>query len=300
MPAGRLVRAIYNRASVSGTLRRPLNAIRAHPLVRGFARRHVRLLLARGSSWANVDGSLRLLAEDKRQRIVFGPWPGDVVTELLYWAPFVRWAQEQFSLDPARLAVISRSGEHWYGIVPGDDERSDVAVFPAGPVAALVEDYRAGSAAPRPLLKRTRHQRLLPPEDPLGEGLPNAYTALSLAPSAAFPESEANRAAADEVTRALSASGPVTRLDERTLREQHALLRRATGLVTSWSGLAVLGVLSGVPTIALRSAEAAIVEPDLDLALRVAGELGTPLTILDIADLGPLAAALGSADAASC
>jgi hypothetical protein len=291
MPAGGLVRALYNRAAGAAVLRRPLDAVRANPRVRAFARRHVHLLLARGSSWANVDGSLRVLAEDERQRIVFGPWPGDVATELLYWAPFVRWAQGQFSLDPAQLAVASRAGgEHWYGLATTDGE--DAAVFPAGPVAALVEDYRAGSAAPRPLLKRTQYKLLPPPDDPIAD-VPETYTAVALAPSPAFPESDANRAAADDLERALSASGPVVRLDGRSLREQHALLRRATGLVTAWSGLAVLGVLSGVPTIALRSAEGTVAEPDLDLALRVAGELGTPLTVLDAADLKPLAEALG-------
>jgi hypothetical protein len=294
MPAGSLVRALYNRASGAAVLRRPLDAVRANPRVRAFARRHVHLLLARGSSWANVDGSLRVLAEDERQRIVFGPWPGDVATELLYWAPFVRWAQEQFSLDPARLAVASRAGgEHWYGLATTDG--GDAAVFPAGPVAALVEDYRAGFAAPRPLLKRMRYERLTPPADPVADGLPEAYTAVALAPSPAFPASEANRAAADALERALSDSGPVVSLDERSLREQHTLLRRATGLVTAWSGLAMLGVLSGVPTIALRSAEGTVAEPDLDLALRVAGELGTPLTVLDAADLSALSIALRGA-----
>ena len=84
--------------------------------MRAFARRHVEVLLARGTTWANVDGALRLLAEDPRRQIVFGPWEGDALTELLYWAPFVRWAQEHFSLDPARLAVVSTSGAgHCYG-----------------------------------------------------------------------------------------------------------------------------------------------------------------------------------------
>lgn len=303
MAAGRLLRALYTRASGTAALRGPLDAIRANPRVRALARRHVGVLLERGRTWANVDGALRLLAEDEGQRIVFGPWDGDVATELLYWAPFVRWAQEHFSLDPERIVVASHGGvDHWY---PGTyiegpaGELPGAALIRPGPVLALVEDYRRGTAAPRPLLKRTRYLPLPPPAHPVTKGLPGAYVAVALAPSPAFPASEANRAAAHDLVQALS---PAVSLEETTegvapqerLRAQHALLGRATGLVAAWSGLALLGALSGVPTIALRSEDDEVVEPDLDLALRVASELGTSLTILDSGDLRGLAAALGS------
>ena len=118
MPTGRFIRAVYSRAAGSQALRRPLGAVRSHPRVRAFARRHVDMLLASGTTWANVDGALRLLAEDRRQQLVFGPWRGDATTELLYWAPFVGWAQEHFGLTPAA-------------------DRSGAAVFPSEPVVAL-------------------------------------------------------------------------------------------------------------------------------------------------------------------
>ena len=49
--------------------------------------------------------------------ILIGPWTGEVGFELLYWAPFVRWMRERWSLAPERLVVMSRGGvESWYGV----------------------------------------------------------------------------------------------------------------------------------------------------------------------------------------
>ena len=94
----RLARSVYSRAAGSSALRRPFDAIRAHPRVRALARRHVHVLLGPGTTWANVDSALRLLGEDGSRPVVFGPWAGDELTEALYWEPFVRWAQAHFSL----------------------------------------------------------------------------------------------------------------------------------------------------------------------------------------------------------
>lgn len=209
----RLARSVYSRAAESPALRRPLDALRSHPRVRALARRNVRLLLGEGATWANVDGALRLLAEDRARPVAFGPWAGDRLTELLYWQPFVRWAQEHFSLRPA---------------APDD---LDASLFPSAPVHALVEQYRRGDAAPRPLLKRARHE--------------------------------------------LTAGGPT-----------------GEGRVVAWSAEAVESVLDGDSTVAVLAAGTGVAEPDLDLAQRIAAELGIPLTILDSAGLERLAAAL--------
>ena len=306
MAARRLARALYSRASDSPALRRPLDAIRTHPRVRAFARRHLDVLLARGTTWANIDGALRLLAEDPRGRIVFGPWRGDVETEILYWAPFVRWAQEHFALDPARIAVVSTSGAgHVYGDACGayadaTEAFPGAALFRPEPLLGLVEDYRNGTAAPRPLLKRARHLRLPSLGAPPGESLPGTYVAVSLAPSAAFPASEQNRRAAERLIETLSAAGPVVSVDETdALRTQHSIVAGATGLVAAYSGRALLGALSGVPVVALRSAGGHVVEPDVDLALRVVSELGGCLTVLDVSDLASLASVLGGSVPAS-
>jgi hypothetical protein len=304
MPAQHLARALYSRAAGISALRRPLDAIRARPRVRAFARRHLEVLLARGTTWANVDGALRLLAEDPGQQVVFGPWQGDAALELLYWAPFVRWAQSHFSLDPARVAVVSRNGVgHWYGGARGPytDQLDDLesafpgaAIFRPEPFLALVEDYRNSSAAPRPLLKRSKHVLLSPPDGPSGDDLPGAYVAVALAPSPAFPASEANEQAVESLIGALLTSGPVVSLERAdTLHAQHALLAGATGLVAAYSGLALLGAFSGIPVIALRSADGDVAEPDLDLALRITSALGGSLTILDAGDLAALSAAVG-------
>jgi len=51
------------------------------------------------------------------QPIIIGPWTGEIGFELLYWAPFVRWAVEKFDLPPERLVVVSRGGTaSWYDL----------------------------------------------------------------------------------------------------------------------------------------------------------------------------------------
>jgi hypothetical protein len=51
------------------------------------------------------------------QPIIVGPWTGEIGFELLYWAPFVRWAVEKFDLPADRLVVVSRGGTaSWYGM----------------------------------------------------------------------------------------------------------------------------------------------------------------------------------------
>jgi hypothetical protein len=96
-------------------------------------------LLARARTWPNVDSALRLLAEDRSRPVAFGPC-SDPLLDVLYWQPFVRWAQSQFDSAPAGTG--------------------EPVAFPPEPVMALVEEYRRGTAAPRPLLKRMRHVHL--------------------------------------------------------------------------------------------------------------------------------------------
>src|SRR5262249_35129343 len=49
---------------------------------------------------------------------IVGPWTGEVGFELLYWAPFVRWAVRKFNIDPSRITLVSRGGTvGWYGQV---------------------------------------------------------------------------------------------------------------------------------------------------------------------------------------
>lgn len=49
------------------------------------------------------------------ERLIVGPFLGEVGFELLYWAPFARWVVNRFGLDPANVAVVSRGGvASWY------------------------------------------------------------------------------------------------------------------------------------------------------------------------------------------
>jgi hypothetical protein len=124
-----------------------LRALKRHPRVRALARRHVYLLLRRARTWANVDSALRLLAEDRRHGVAFGGCP-DPLLDILYWQPFVRWAEGHFAFTPG-----------------GAGEPATVA---PEPVLTLVEKYRSGDDPPRPLLKRARYARL---DEPAGGGV---------------------------------------------------------------------------------------------------------------------------------
>ena len=113
-----------------------------------------------------------------------------------------------------------------------------------------------------------------------------------------------------ELLRRVSSSRPVVRLDgwdggepalealrnvppPQRRRAGHALVAGAAGLAAPYSGLALLAALSGTPTLAVRSGEGLVPEPDLDLALRAVAGLGGSLAILDLDDLDSLAAGLG-------
>lgn len=47
--------------------------------------------------------------------IIVGPWLSEVGFELLYWIPFLRWAQNEYGLAKERIIVVSRGGAAiWY------------------------------------------------------------------------------------------------------------------------------------------------------------------------------------------
>jgi hypothetical protein len=53
--------------------------------------------------------------------ILIGPWTGGVGHELLYWIPMLRWFRKYYSIDKARVVVISRGGvKDWYTGVLGN------------------------------------------------------------------------------------------------------------------------------------------------------------------------------------
>jgi hypothetical protein len=272
----RAVRTLYAWTARTPLLRDAVARVRTHPRVRAYARRHVGVLLQPGGTWANVDSSLRLIAEDKGSTVAFGAWPGDTTGELLYWVPFVRWAQRHFALDPARLVAVSHGGvAHWYagacdGYVEDVAGAADV-LFPAEPVHALVEEYRAGRAAPRPLMKRAVHEQLTVPADPVTDALPEGYVA--------------NDDSLEDACRGVPAGS--------RRRAEHAVLAGARGVVVEWSGLAVLAALSGVPVFAVRPEGTQLCEADVDLALRITSGLTLSLNVLDRTALNGLLTVIG-------
>lgn len=320
------LRSLYTRLSSVDAVNRALDVVRRRPFVRKLARRNIAVLLSRGSTWVNVDGSLRLVAEDD-QPVVFGPWHGDAVTELLYWIPFLRWAQVHFELDPARCVALSRGGvAHWYAevcdryveLLDHVDETQlesvgpsvvrsipglrDATVFPPDAVLDLVASYREGAIGSRPFLKRTRHKRLPVPDDPATTGLPESYVAIAIAPS---DDPRLRR-----LVQGLAASTAVVSIDDgdwgdaaltplrgvpasRRLQAQHAVIARSQGLIAGFSGLVPLGMLTGVPVIALPTATGRIQIADIDMALLVGSESGGSLNVLEPDDLGSLHEVLG-------
>jgi hypothetical protein len=49
------------------------------------------------------------------ERVVVGPWLGEVGFEVLYWIPFLHWLFERHAVDPGKVTVVSRGGvEAWY------------------------------------------------------------------------------------------------------------------------------------------------------------------------------------------
>src|SRR5262249_55933679 len=69
---------------------------------------------------AAMRGELRRLSKTSGPLLV-GPWLSEVGFELLYWVPFLRWAVDEFKLDPARLIAVSRGGvASWYQGIAND------------------------------------------------------------------------------------------------------------------------------------------------------------------------------------
>ncbi|HZQ64024.1 MAG TPA: hypothetical protein VFA66_02200 [Gaiellaceae bacterium] len=53
-------------------------------------------------------------------RVVVGPWLGEVGFEVLYWIPFLRWLLDRHGIPPDSITVVSRGGvEPWYDGIAG-------------------------------------------------------------------------------------------------------------------------------------------------------------------------------------
>jgi hypothetical protein len=86
---------------------------------------------------ASVLGDLRRLAESGRP-VIAGPWLGEVGFEILYWIPFLRWAEAATGLEASRVVALSRGGpSRWYaGLVGRYVDAFDLV---------SVEEFKAGN-----------------------------------------------------------------------------------------------------------------------------------------------------------
>ncbi|MBM3777944.1 MAG: hypothetical protein FJW23_06835 [Acidimicrobiia bacterium] len=192
--------------------------------------------------------------------LLIGPWTGEVGFELLYWIPFVRWFVERYSVDPARLIVVSRGGPvSWYGelasryldvlqfLTPealGDpahvrkqrrlsmrDRRliravtgavgTRVSVLHPGYLYQMAAGYLDGMTGVRPMLELLRHRRITPPPRTLVPGLPPEYVAAKFYFSDAFPDVPENRRFVDQLLAQAAEQYPVVLLDQGARVDDH-------------------------------------------------------------------------------
>lgn len=192
--------------------------------------------------------------------LLVGPWTGEVGFELLYWAPFVRWALHRYGVDPATVTLLSRGGTaSWYGLdgaryVDVFDLRSPeefrshtidarkqrrLTLFDRGLLRQVARsmDTRAGIVHPAmmyalfmPYWKQQQsrrwvedyaeYARITPPSIP-GLQLPREYVAVRFYFSDCFPDTVENRALIDETIRSLSADTHVVVLGSGARVDDH-------------------------------------------------------------------------------
>jgi hypothetical protein len=204
--------------------------------------------------------------------VVAGPWLGDGVGELLYWIPYLRWAQVAFAGLHDRLFVLRRPGSAWWyeglGAHPVDaEEIVDQDVLPAltgveaGRYLILhwdeVESRREALAAHKP--DRRIQRRLLefepfaPPAD--------AGIATPSSPFVAVRGIE------------FDASLPVVRLDGLDPLRAAGVIAQSDGYAGTYGAEPYVAALLGRPAVAVRSVH----DPGADRDLRLASYfLGRP------------------------
>jgi hypothetical protein len=103
--------------------------------------------------------------------VVAGPWLGSEVEELLYWIPFLRWAQTATFGLRDRLTVVARaSSAAWYEGI--GSTHADVEDFEGGVTIepGLIERLRDELADGDPKASFSRRRLEFPPPEPPGRG----------------------------------------------------------------------------------------------------------------------------------
>ncbi len=203
----------------------------------------------------------------KRERtpVLALPWLGSELDELLYWVPFLRWAQTAtFGLRDRLTVVCRRSSSGWYGgiglrhlcledVVP----HAEAPLTEQALVDALGGDaHEAALLRPRIVQERVDalaargrddqfHRRRLEfarleVDRPTDRELPETYVTTNLAAARAVPE-----------------LGPAVGLAGLDRPAQAAVISGSRGFVGTYGVEAIVAVLSGVPAVAART-------PDVD------------------------------------
>ena len=211
--------------------------------------------------------------------VVAGPWLGDEVGELLYWIPYLRWAQIAFAGLHDRLYVLRRPGSAWWYEGLGAhlldaEELVDPDALPAL-IGVEAERYlilhwdevasrRDALAAHKP---DRRIQRRLLELEPLA---PPADVDV-VAPSSPFVAVR---------NLELDPGVRVARLEGLDPVRAAAVIAQADGYAGTYGSEAYVAALLGRPAAAMRPADDAAVDRDLRLASYFLGR--SPFGRLDV------------------
>jgi hypothetical protein len=280
----------------SGPGHAPLVRLALRPLAAASKRRRAVADEPRGARQPR-DVVRELAEEQSTEPVVAGPWLGDEIGELLYWIPFLRWAQSATIGLRDRLVVAARGDRgYWYAgigsrVVPFEELGVDVAPRLAPHVVAAARSGLAQESSAARLRDRQLEFEPLPaPELPAGLALPDEFTAVHFRFGLAFPESEANVQLAGSVVGALAACGRVAVVDApeavvEALSETNphvvpgdswealsAVVARADALIGSYGAAAYLAALHGVPALAIYTDPGGVDPDDLRVALSFLAE----------------------------
>ncbi|MGE5272762.1 MAG: hypothetical protein ACM3QU_03190 [Verrucomicrobiota bacterium] len=214
----------------------------------------------------------RLGRDEDGPPVVAGPWVDDQIGELLFWIPFLRWAQSVTVGMRGRLVVLARpESAAWYeGIGLRCFSTAEVAGLDAAREAlgadevvelptTTVDDLRAELARQRPggrPLNRPLEFALLDPPELGGVDLPEDFVAVR------FENAELGASVVAELER----SRTVVAIGDELLPRAEAIVARSSGFAGSYGVLPYLASLHGVPSVALHSDPGHVAEDHVTLA----------------------------------
>jgi hypothetical protein len=226
-----------------GPLLAPVVRLALTPVARAAAKRQAEKRREKVKTFSELDELRRQVRKLGRDQdgpaVVAGPWEGDEVAELLYWIPFLRWAQVVTFGLKGRLVVRARpSSARWYEGIGSDREAGEDALeLPAEWLDGVRSELSGHRPGERPLNRP-----------------------LEFAPVTAEAESE--DVVAVEAGLDVELDGPVVRVAPGA--EGEALAVRSRRFVGCWGPLAIVAALAGVPTVAVLTEDAR--EEDVRLA----------------------------------